>query len=235
MYRGIIFDKDGTLTDFRATWGQGGTSHVLARLADGDDALFQAMTEALGHDPETGGFIPESPAVTGPSDKIIDSLVPHLPQLDYAGLKEKFEAYSAEVPQVTATDLPPLFEAFAEAGHVLGIVTNDTEISARGHLEAFGIAQHVAFVAGADSGYGIKPDPGPILAFCRATGIPPEASVMVGDTGHDLKAGRAAGTATIGVLTGMTPADRLAPLADGVLADISHLPAWLSQNTPFAT
>jgi len=50
---------------------------------------------------------------------------------------------------------------------------------------------------------------------------------MVGDSTHDLIAGRAAGMKTIAVLTGMAgPAD-LAPLADAVLPDIGHIPGWL--------
>ena len=49
---------------------------------------------------------------------------------------------------------------------------------------------------------------------------------MVGDSTHDLIAGRAAGMQTVGVLTGMAEAE-LAPLADAVLPDIGHLPDWL--------
>ena len=40
-------------------------------------------------------------------------------------------------------------------------------------------------------------------------------------------AGRAAGMICVGVLTGMAGPDTLAPLADVVLPDIGHLPAWL--------
>jgi len=36
---------------------------------------------------------------------------------------------------------------------------------------------------------------------------------------------------TVAVLTGLAGADELAPLADAVLPDVSHLPAWiLTQN-----
>lgn len=227
MIRGIIFDKDGTLTDFRKTWGAG-TRHVLSELAGGDPALEARLSAALGFDPVTHDFVAESPAVTGPSSAIVDLLAPHLPHLDRALLDYRFAVASAEVEQVPAVELPTLFAELAALGYVLGVVTNDTEGSARGHLDRFGVSGHVVFLAGADSGHGAKPDPGPLLAFAKATGHAPEAVVMVGDTGHDLKAGRAAGMATVGVLTGMTPADMLAPLADAVLPDIGHLPGWLA-------
>jgi len=51
--------------------------------------------------------------------------------------------------------------------------------------------------------------------------------VMVGDSTHDLIAGRAAGMACVGVLTGTAVEGDLAPFADAVLPDIGHLPGWL--------
>jgi phosphoglycolate phosphatase len=50
---------------------------------------------------------------------------------------------------------------------------------------------------------------------------------MVGDSRHDLEAGRAAGMRTVAVLTGIAGAADLAPHADVVLADIGGLPGWL--------
>ncbi|MFD2856539.1 HAD family hydrolase [Seohaeicola zhoushanensis] len=52
---------------------------------------------------------------------------------------------------------------------------------------------------------------------------------MVGDSTHDLFAGRTAGMHTVGVLTGVAGHEDLAPHADVVLPDIGHLPAWLDR------
>ena len=65
------------------------------------------------------------------------------------------------------------------------------------------------------------------LAFAEDQRLEPARCVMVGDSCHDLEAGRRAGMATVAVLTGVAERAELAPLADVVLADISHLPAWL--------
>ena len=51
---------------------------------------------------------------------------------------------------------------------------------------------------------------------------------MVGDSLHDLDAGRAAGMRTVAVLTGIAPRERLAPHADVVLDTIDGLPGWVS-------
>jgi len=66
------------------------------------------------------------------------------------------------------------------------------------------------------------------LAFTRALGLDPARVAMVGDSRHDLVAGRAAGMRTVGVLTGLAGSADLAPLADVVLADIGALPGWLA-------
>jgi len=52
--------------------------------------------------------------------------------------------------------------------------------------------------------------------------------VMVGDSRHDLLAGRRAGMQTIAVLSGMTPEAELVELADAILPDIGALPGWIA-------
>jgi phosphoglycolate phosphatase len=121
-----------------------------------------------------------------------------------------------------------MIAALKERGVVLGVMTNDAELSARAHLESAGVLDGFAFVAGFDSGYGAKPDPDPLLAFCKAAGVDPSRAAMVGDSEHDLVAGRAAGMRTLAVLTGMAGADELSPHADAVLPDVGHIPAWLA-------
>ena len=106
-------------------------------------------------------------------------------------------------------------------------MTNDSEEVARAHLGQAGVLRMFDFVAGADSGFGAKPAPGPLLAFADQLNLEPGRVVMVGDSPHDLHAGRAAGMATVGVLTGIAGADDLAGLADVILPDIGHLPDWL--------
>jgi phosphoglycolate phosphatase len=52
---------------------------------------------------------------------------------------------------------------------------------------------------------------------------------MVGDSKHDLDAGRAAGMKAVAVLTGIATRADLAPHADVVLADITGLAGWIDR------
>ncbi|MGB8623637.1 MAG: HAD-IA family hydrolase, partial [Paracoccaceae bacterium] len=110
----------------------------------------------------------------------------------------------------------------------LGVVTNDAEAPARAHLKAAGVEGRFDFIAGCDSGHGAKPAPGQLLAFADAMNLAPDSVLMIGDSRHDLLAGRKAGMWTAGVLSGLALADDLRDLADVILPDIGHLPGYLT-------
>ena len=108
--------------------------------------------------------------------------------------------------------VPGLFRALEALGQgrILGVVTNDSQKHRRARiLQHMTITHHFDFIAGYDSGFGAKPAPGQLLGFCKATGAQAQATAMVGDSRHDLEAGRAAGMVTIGVLTGLAEAVRI--------------------------
>ena len=120
-----------------------------------------------------------------------------------------------------------MLQRFRDAGLKLGVATNDAEAPARAHLQTARISSAFDFVVGSDSGYGAKPATGQLLAFCDQVGVAPERTAMVGDSTHDLEAGRSAGMRTIAVLTGLAEAQNLAPFADVVFPDIGHIPDWI--------
>ncbi len=225
--KGIIFDKDGTLFDFNATWGAW-AQHMLRQEAGGDDARLTALARVLGYDLGTAQFLPSSIVIAETVEVVAKAMLPHLPDADGPTLIARMNAAASMVPQVEATPLIPFCEALAGRGITLGIATNDAEAPARAHLQAAGIIDAFSFVAGFDSGHGGKPAPGQLHAFCRATGLAPATCVMVGDSLHDLHAGRAAGMRTIGVLTGPASRADLSPEADIVLGSIAELPDWLA-------
>lgn len=232
---GILFDKDGTLFDFHATWSVWAQG-LLEELAGGDAGVARHLGAAIGYrfaDAALGvkaGFLPASPVIAGTPEVIAASLLPHLPGRDTAALVALMNARAALAPQTPAVPLRPLLTTLRTRGLRLGLATNDGEVPARAHLAAAGVTDLFDFVAGYDSGHGAKPEPGQLLAFARAFGFNPAEVVMVGDSTHDLIAGRRAGMRTLAVLTGLAGAAELAPHADAVLPDIGAIPDWLAQQ-----
>ncbi|MEX5727145.1 phosphoglycolate phosphatase [Rhodovulum iodosum] len=225
----VLFDKDGTLFDFNATWGAWAQG-FLSELAEGEPARAASLGRAVGFDMQTGRYHPDSPVIAGTPEVAVELLLPHLPGMSPAGLAARMNSAAARAPLCEAVPLAPLLDALAGRGLALGVATNDAEAVARAHLAAAGVAGRFDFIAGCDSGHGAKPAPGPLLAFAAAVGRAPAEVVMVGDSRHDLAAGRAAGMATLGVLTGPAEAADLADLADAVVPDIGHLPAFLARR-----
>ncbi|WP_156874867.1 HAD family hydrolase [Sulfitobacter alexandrii] len=222
----VLFDKDGTLFDFAATWEAWATA-FLTRLCGADTDRAVRAGKLIGFDLRTAKFAPDSVVIAGTPSEVAEVLRPSFPELSGPALIAVLNEEAARAPQREAVPLVPLLTALRDRGLALGVATNDAIGPARVHLAEAGVAGLFDFIAGFDSGYGAKPEAGQMFAFATACDLPPRRIVMVGDSAHDLHAGRAAGMACVAVLTGMAGRDTLAPLADAVLPDIGHLPAWL--------
>lgn len=224
--KGLIFDKDGTLFDFNATWAAWCHGFILG-LAEGDPDRAEDLAARLGYDLGTRRFAKTSPLIAGTMEIVVEAARGIRPDFGEAELRRHITVSTSAAPQVEAAPLAALLDRLRAAGLVLGVATNDSEEPARAHLERAGVLDRFAFIAGYDSGHGAKPTPGMLLAFCAATGIAPADCAMIGDSVHDLTSGRAAGMTTVGVLTGPATEEDLAPHADVVLSDIGALPGWL--------
>lgn len=225
-FKGVVFDKDGTLFDFAATWEAWAKSFLL-RLCEGDLEKAARVGATIGFDLNKQTFAPSSVVIAGTPEEVTLALLPHFTHLDQRTLQEVINEEAEQAPQSEAVPLVPLLSGLRGRGLRLGVATNDAETPARAHLAQAGVTGLFDFIAGYDSGYGGKPAPGQLLGFAEAMQIDPAQVIMVGDSTHDLHAGRAAGMGTVAVLTGLASERTLAPFADVVLPDIGHLPDWL--------
>lgn len=224
----VLFDKDGTLFEFGATWESWAQSFLL-RATNGDRTRAALIGQHIGFDLEKRVFSPDSVVIAGTPQEVADDLMPHFPTMSRDALLTLLIEEAVEAPQVEAVPLVPFLDGLRALGLSLGVATNDAEKPALAHLESAGVRNRFDFIAGCDSGHGAKPGPGQLLAFARHTNVLPKHIAMVGDSTHDLRAGRAAGMQTVGVLTGMADRHELGRYADIVLPDIGHIPAWLGQ------
>lgn len=224
--RGVLFDKDGTLFDFASTW-EAWAASFLDRLT-GDAGAAADLGAEIGFDYAQRQFAPDSIVIAGTPGEVAEVLLPHVPGHSLSSMLDLLNAEAEEAPQVEAVPLAPFLTGLRGQGLRLGVATNDAEAPARAHLDRAEVTHLFDFIAGFDSGFGGKPAPGQLFAFAEAVDLSVEEIVMVGDSTHDLQAGRAAGMACVGVLTGLAGRDVLAPHADAVFDDISALPAWIA-------
>ncbi len=226
--RGIVFDKDGTLLDFNRTWLPI-YRHASREFADGDAEIAEALLTANGYDAAAGRFIGGSLLAAGNNHQIAEAWAVQLglpAQREQIGerLNRIFQQQGALM--ATAVEgLAATLVVLQQAGLKLGVATADSQQGITNTLQAFDVLDRFDFLAGYDSGHGVKPEPGMIRAFCASTGLEVEQVAMVGDNRHDIEMGRNAGVGLcVGVLTGTSTRAELAPLADLVLDDIRGLP-----------
>lgn len=228
--KALLFDKDGTLFDFKATWNAWAL-RLIRDMARGNGNIQKALAEALDFDITARSFNPSSFVIAGSNREVAEVIAQTLGVRDVVRLEEDLSRRAAQAPLQEVVPLAPLMDRLRDAGYTLGVMTNDTEAVAHAHLNAVGIADRFSFICGSDTGYGAKPDAGPLLAFCKHARCDPANAIMIGDSTHDLHAASAAGMIGVGVLTGMARASALGPLAMAVLEDIGEMPEWLGLDT----
>ena len=235
-YRGILFDKDGTLLDFNRTWLPI-YRHAAAEFAGDDTVLGEALLTRHGFDAARGRFLGGSLLAAGNNREVATAWAAELQQPEAVDrisrrLNEIFQQQGALC--ATAVDgLATCLAQLKSRGYRLGVATADSHQGILNTLQAFAVLDHFDFLAGYDSGHGVKPEAGMVLAFCEHTGLDSREIVVVGDNRHDIEMGRNAEAGLcVGVLTGTSERHELSPIADTVMDDISGLVEFLEPSAP---
>jgi pyrophosphatase PpaX len=201
----VLFDLDGTLVDT--------VPFILASV--------RACFEGYGRCPTDAEWI----AGIGTPLRTQLASFAHDPA-DVDGLFTRYRAFwLAHHDEMTAL-FPGAGEAvraLRQAGHPLAVITAKIATGAERTLRHVGLWDQIDVVVAADTVPRAKPDPMPVHHALERLDRAPVEAVMIGDSNHDLAAGRAAGTATAGVLWGAASREVLAPLADHLLGDMAEL------------
>lgn len=227
--KAIMFDKDGTLIDFHATWGSA-TRKVLETLAAGSSDLFAKLAQASDFDPATNTIGNTSLIIAGSPSDLTELWSPILARPADQKFENEINTLYAHASQTSLTGFTTTAKTLANLNAAkipLAVGTNDSEENAKAHMSDLGWTQHFDHIFGYDSGHGAKPGPGMIEAFANHCGLAPSDIAMVGDSTHDMQAGRNAGAICIGVTTGPASAGELMPFADHVIDDLGKLLALI--------
>ena len=226
----IIFDKDGTLIDFDAMWG-----NWTLQLADRLQAYVKpdirpALCESYGYDFSRCKILPDGKLTCTPMWRLRELLVDVLESLGIStteALCAVEKAWYVPDPVTLAkpfTDTHKLFTNIHKLGIKIAIATTDNRHPTEAMLEAFGVTNLVTTMVCADDNIKVKPAPDMVTTICARMGVDPCSVIIVGDTVADLQMARSAGAGyVIGVLSGVGLLANLTPLVDVLIDTVDTL------------
>lgn len=214
----LIFDLDGTLVDSAPDLAAAinrvlseedqaelSLGAVIDLIGDGAPSL---VARAFGHDVRQP-----------PSERLL-------------ALQQRFIThYTADIATLTRPydGVEETLDGLAAEGYRLAICTNKPGEPARDLLRRLDLGRYFSVVVGGDEAPVKKPDPSHVRAVMAALGSTAADTAMIGDSRHDVSAGRAAGAATVAVSYGYAGGGIRRAEADIVIERFDALPDALEQ------
>jgi 2-phosphoglycolate phosphatase len=218
----VLFDLDGTLLDSIGIYYDI-VDIVFSRLKLPPVPKERFVEAAKDGDFEWDYVLP--PEMKDRREELIKSAT----DLIYEIYPEMFEKKLKIVPGADS-----ILEDISSNGMKIGIVTSTPEEGMsykRQILKNTGMDKLIEVEITADDVQHKKPAPEPLIVCSQKIGVTPVKSVYVGDSRIDIKAGKAAGMKTIGVLTGF---DNHAALQrenpDAIIESVAKLPEVINFN-----
>jgi HAD superfamily hydrolase (TIGR01509 family) len=210
MLKALIFDMDGTLVHSDPVHLDAFAEILAPEGIVVDDHLYR--TSIIGHTNES----------------IFATLLPHLPVVQHEIYAERKEAAFRRL----ALELKPLeglleLLDWAEArGIRIALVTNAPLLNASHILDVLGITDRFEVKITIDQVERGKPDPLPYLTAVERLGIRAEEAIAFEDSPSGMRAAKAAGLFSFGVLTGLSAAELTKVGADRTIGTFRDPSLW---------
>jgi pyrophosphatase PpaX len=190
--RAVLYDFDGTLAD---------STELIMR------SYRHTMTCHLGACP------PDEAWLSG-FGMTLESQIGRFArsEAEAVAMLETYRVYQEGIHDTLLRPFPGAAETVGELrrlGYALAIVTSKHRRSALRGMELCGIVPHFDVIVTPEDVANPKPHPEPVLVALERLGVGPEEALFVGDSPHDVAAGRAAGARTAGALWGPFPRQAL--------------------------
>ncbi len=214
MYKGIIFDIDGTLTSTNELI-YASFNHILQKY------------EGITYSDE------QIIALFGPTEEQI--LVRWYPDKAEEVVEEYFDFYKNELPEMASAydGIHNLLEIISKKNIPLGIFTGKGRRAAELTLEGLGLRDYFTYFASGDDVENHKPAADGIVNYLKTYNFQPHEVLMIGDAPADIKAARSAGTPVASVVWDSYAKDEVLKLnSELVFYSVAGLQEYLLSTLP---
>jgi phosphoglycolate phosphatase len=163
---------------------------------------------------------------------LIDAMRHAMPDLDehrYAEVADRYRHhYLSRDHELTLFDgIADLIESLSKAGYLLAVATGKSRRGLDRAFDVCGLRAYFHASRTADECHS-KPNPQMLEELMAEFGVAPEATVMIGDTTHDIHMAHNAGVTAVGVDYGAHPRQELDAARPAFCAsDVGELARWL--------
>lgn len=233
---GILFDKDGTLLDFRSLWVNWAQEFITsivstAKLTERERGT---LSQSIGFQYNEKRWDPTGPLCIGSLNDLISILSLHLYQNGFAwdeALEIVMDAHDDTNQKddwkdsiKTVSGLRQLLTQAKASSLKLGVVTSDNHRQAIKHLKALKIDLYFKSVIGHDQVERGKPYPDMVEKACEQLDLKPKRALIIGDSNGDMVLGKKSGTvASIGIVSEPTITTSHLKNADHIIRSFDDL------------
>jgi HAD superfamily hydrolase (TIGR01509 family) len=209
--KGILFDLDGTIVDSRDAYLE------AARIA------FETMEQKLP-EPRISLEIPKRLEQNLPISDIVKGNVANFLEMYLKTYYKITKEKTKPIPNIHVT----LDILSKKAKLALITMRFVPKAQVAQELEQFKLAKYFSYIVTALDTHKPKPSPEALIKSVKALDVNICDCAIVGDSVSDVKAGKAAGSMTVAVLSGLFSCEELArEKPDLILKDVTSLPNYL--------
>ena len=190
MYKAVIFDLDGTLTD------------TLESMALASNKTLEYVGLKPRNVQEYKYFVGDG------ADVLVRRFLVAAGDIECNLFEKAYDAYMKQFAQDCTYKVKPydgiedMLSQLKDMGIKLAVLSNKPHLRAVEVIDKFFRENTFDIAQGHSIGMEKKPDPTEALAIAKKLGVKPNECIYVGDTDVDMQTGKSAGMYTVGVLWG---------------------------------
>ena len=234
--KGIIFDKDGTLTNSNTFWAEiiKRRSMEIIKSTKLNYDHFPYLCKTMGLDLESNLLLPEGPIALKSRKEVMECLILNLDKLSIhineLMISEIFERVHSEFSPESENFILPITSACDFVRNCklnnlkLALITSDTELNAEIALKKIGLIDYFDLIIGGDSGFGNKINGKSANFVAKSLNLLPENILSIGDAPSDSEMSTKANLkCSILVETGQVPIDNLRNFSKFSVENLSEI------------